>query len=235
MNINISQKVQYGMFIVSTEFKDRKNGQLANTFFQITAEPPRFAVSLSKENLTHDLITKSKIFSVSILTQETPMTFIGTFGFKSGRDINKFENLDFFTGVTGSPVIKDHSLGFIECKVNQQIDCDTHTLFIGEMLDGEIWEEKDSPLTYAYYHQIKGGKTPKTATHYIAESSNKILDNKQMENKMDTYICNVCGYVYDPKDGDPDNGIAPGTTFQDIPENWVCPLCGVGKEDFDKE
>ncbi len=49
---------------------------------------------------------------------------------------------------------------------------------------------------------------------------------------MTKYVCNVCGYVYDPEVGDPDSGIAPGTAFEDIPQDWVCPLCGVGKDDF---
>ena len=55
------------------------------------------------------------------------------------------------------------------------------------------------------------------------------------ETDMDKYICVVCGYVYDPELGDPENGIAPGTTFEDLPEDWVCPLCGVGKDEFEKE
>lgn len=53
--------------------------------------------------------------------------------------------------------------------------------------------------------------------------------------KMDKYVCNVCGYVYDPIEGDPNNGIAPGTPFEDIPDDWTCPLCGVEKENFSKE
>ena len=52
---------------------------------------------------------------------------------------------------------------------------------------------------------------------------------------MDKYECKICGYVYDPAKGDPDNGIAPGTKFEDLPADWLCPLCGVGKEDFEKK
>ncbi len=52
---------------------------------------------------------------------------------------------------------------------------------------------------------------------------------------MDKYVCDPCGYVYDPEDGDPDNGIEPGTRFEDLPEDWTCPICGAAKEDFDKE
>lgn len=51
---------------------------------------------------------------------------------------------------------------------------------------------------------------------------------------MDKYVCDVCGYIYDPAVGDPDNGIEPGTAFEDLPEDWLCPLCGVGKDEFSK-
>ncbi len=52
---------------------------------------------------------------------------------------------------------------------------------------------------------------------------------------MDKYVCTVCGYIYDPEEGDPDNGVSPKTAFEDLPDDWVCPVCGAGKEDFEKE
>jgi len=58
---------------------------------------------------------------------------------------------------------------------------------------------------------------------------------KKEDLRMDKYVCNVCGYVYDPKAGDPDNGVAPGTAFDDVPDDWTCPVCGAGKSDFEKE
>ena len=61
------------------------------------------------------------------------------------------------------------------------------------------------------------------------------ITTKKNINIMKKYVCETCGYVYDPALGDPDNGIAPGTAFEDIPEDWVCPLCGVGKDDFTPE
>lgn len=87
-------------------------------------------------------------------------------------------------------------------------------------------------MTYAYYHQCKGGKSPKTAPTYT-----KSVDEqpKKEEQNMDKYVCKVCGYVYDPAKGDPDSGIAPGTAFEDLPDDWVCPLCGAAKSDFEKE
>jgi rubredoxin len=59
--------------------------------------------------------------------------------------------------------------------------------------------------------------------------------NSNMEEKMDKYVCTLCGYVYDPAQGDPDNGVDPGTAWEDVPEDWECPVCGAGKDDFEKE
>ncbi|MDH7506606.1 MAG: rubredoxin, partial [Candidatus Thermoplasmatota archaeon] len=87
---------------------------------------------------------------------------------------------------------------------------------------------------YEFYHKVKGGYSPKTAPIYSKEVDKKI-EKKTEEEKMDKYVCEVCGYVYDPKIGDPDNGIKPGTKFEDLPDDWVCPVCGASKEAFHKE
>lgn len=152
----------YGMYIVSTEFDGKLNGQIANTAMQITSDPLCVVTCLNKANLTTDLIAKSEKFSVSILEQDVPMIFIGQFGFKSGRDIDKFANVDYFTGVTGAPMIRDWSVATYEAKVVKTVDFPTHMLFIGEVLSAHYL--KDAPLlTYADYHSIKKGKSPKTA------------------------------------------------------------------------
>lgn len=70
--------------------------------------------------------------------------------------------------------------------------------------------------------------------HVLANLIKKIINEKELLS-MEKYVCDVCGYVYDPAEGDPDNGVQPGTSFDDIPEDWVCPLCGVGKDMFSKE
>jgi rubredoxin len=91
---------------------------------------------------------------------------------------------------------------------------------------------QDKLMTYENYHEIKGGKSPKNAPTYIKEEEKEI--KKEVE-KMEKYICTVCGYTYDPEKGDPDNGIKPGTKFEDLPDNWVCPVCGAAKDAFEKE
>ena len=100
----------YGMYIVNTAEGGRLNGQIANTVMQITSEPLCVATCLNKANLTTELIQKSGIFSVAVLEEDVPMTFIGQFGFKSGRDIDKFANVQYELGPTGAPLIKDWSI-----------------------------------------------------------------------------------------------------------------------------
>ena len=94
-------------------------------------------------------------------------------------------------------------------------------------MEAEVLREGE-PMTYAYYHQVKRGTTPKTAPSYIEEK-------KEAKPKMAKYECTVCGYIYDPELGDPDGGVKPGTPFEEIPDDWVCPLCGAQKSDFTKQ
>ena len=231
MNPKTLHKISYGLYIICSKNGKKINGQIANALFQVTAEPATIAVSINKQNLTHEYIEKSDFFTVSILSESTPMSFIGNFGFKSGRDIDKFKDVEYKLGKVKVPLILDNALACIEAKVIDKIDVGTHTIFIGRVEDAEIITE-DKPMTYEYYHKVKGGFSPKTAPTY---SSAVDKETKKEEEKMDKYVCKVCGYVYDPEKGDPDSGVAPGSKFEDIPDDWVCPICGVGKEDFEKE
>lgn len=168
MNKSSLEKISYGLYIVSS-FKDGKlNGQIANTVFQVTSNPPRIAISINKENLTHEFIEASGYFAVSVLKQETPFPFIGNFGFKSGRIVDKFENCLYKIGKTGCPVVIENALAYMEFKLIDKIDVGTHTVFIGEMIDGETLGEGE-PLTYAYYKMVKKGKVPMSAPTYKKE------------------------------------------------------------------
>ena len=231
MNPKTLHKISYGLYVVCSKNGKKINGQIANALFQVTSKPPTIAVSINKQNLTHEYIDKSKCFTVSILSEETPLTFIGNFGFKSGRDIDKFKDVDHKLGKNKVPIIKDFTIACLEANVINKVDVGTHTIFIGNVLNGEILTE-DKPMTYEYYHKVKGGYSPKTAPTYSS-----IVDKavKKEEIKMERYVCKVCGYVYDPEKGDPDNGVAPGTKFEDVPDDWVCPVCGATKQDFEKE
>jgi flavin reductase (DIM6/NTAB) family NADH-FMN oxidoreductase RutF len=161
-------KISYGLYVVCSKNNEKINGQIANSIFQVTSEPPTIAVSINKLNLTHEYITKSKVFTISVLSEEAPMKFIGTFGFKCGRDINKFEEVNYKLGETKTPIVTDYSIAAIEAKVIDKIDVGTHTIFIGEIIDSEILSDK-TPMTYEYYHKVKGGFSPKTAPTYYKE------------------------------------------------------------------
>ena len=227
MNLKALYKLGYGLYVVCSTKGGRLNGQIANTVFQITSEPPTIAVSINKNNLTHEFITESKVFTASVLSQDTPLSFIGHFGFKSGRDIDKLEGINHKIGETQAPVVTDNTLAYLEARIVQEVDVGTHTIFIGEVVGADIIKEGE-PMTYAYYHQVKRGTTPKTAPSYVEEKKVGVI-------KSPKYECSVCGYVYDPELGDPDGGIKPGTPFEEIPDDWVCPVCGAAKSDFEKE
>jgi len=226
MNVKALYKLSYGLYIVCSRKGDRLNGQIANTAIQITSEPPTIAVSINKNNLTHEFIKESKVLAVSVLSQDTPLSFIGHFGFKSGRDIDKFEGINYKIGETQAPIVTDNTLAYLEARVIQEIDVGTHTVFIGELVGADVLREGE-PMTYAYYHQVKRGTTPKTAPSYIEEK-------KEVTPKMAKYRCTVCGYIYDPELGDPDGDIAPETPFEEIPDDWVCPVCGADKSEFER-
>lgn len=234
MDLKVLYNISYGIYIVSSKKEDQINGQIANTVFQITAEPATIAVSINKKNFTHYFITQSKVFAVSVLEQEVDMKFIGRFGFKSGRDQDKFEGINYKIGVTGSPIIMENTIAYLEAEVIQAIDVGTHTLFVGKVVEAENIK-KAKPLTYDYYHQIKKGISPQTAPTYIADNK-KIENNKKRKEleKMAKYECSVCGYIYDPEKGDPESGVNPGTPFEDLPDDWVCPICGAGKDEFEE-
>ncbi len=223
MDTKALYKISYGVYIVCSADGDKQNGQIANTVIQVASEPPTIAVSINKSNLTHEYIKKSRVFTASILAQDTPLSFIGDFGFKSGRDTNKFESVNYKIGTTKAPVVMDNTTAYMEVRITQEIDVGTHTMFIGELADAEVLSDNAS-MTYEYYHQVKRGTTPKSAPSYI--------EKKEEKSGMKKYECSVCGYVYDPAEGDPDSGIAPGTAFEDLPDDWVCPICGASKDDF---
>ena len=224
-------KLSYGMCIISSKKDDKFNGCIVNTVFQITPDPPMVAVSVNRQCLTHEYISDSKVFAVSILSQGAPMIFIGKFGFRTGRDIDKLEQVNFKTGQTGCPIILDNTVGFIEAEVVESIDVETHTLFIAGIAACEALDNDKEPMTYAYYRDIKHGRTPKTAATYIGKKS--AAKPTEGAAKMKKYKCLMCGYIYDPAAGDPDNGVEAGTAFEDLPDGWVCPDCGAGKDEFE--
>ena len=162
---SVFRDLSYGLYIVASRHEGRANAQVVNTVIQVTSDPPRVAVIINKKNFTHELITKSRVFSASVLEESTPMAFFGPFGFKSGRDVNKLAKTAFKEGATGCPLITEHALSVLEARVINEIDLGTHTVFIGDVLSSET-VKAGTPLTYKHYHQVLKGKSSPNAPTY---------------------------------------------------------------------
>ena len=169
MDINTFSKLSYGVYIVSSGNKDRQNGFIATTVMQVTVEPVQIIVACNKNNFTANLIRESKVFSASVIKQEYKPTTLGTFGFRPGKDFDKFEHCkEFFFGEhTQTPIVTEDCLAWFECRLVDEFDVGTHVLFVGEVLDAQIIAENEQPLTYAYYHEVKKGVTSKNAPTFI--------------------------------------------------------------------
>jgi flavin reductase (DIM6/NTAB) family NADH-FMN oxidoreductase RutF/rubredoxin len=219
INIEAFFKISYGLYVVSSGSSNKINGYISNAVFQVTAEPAQFAVCCSRNNFTTKLINESKLLSISVLKKEADSKLIGLFGYKSGRDIDKFANAKYMTGITGVPILLEDTIAWFECKVTQTVDLGTHLLFVAEIIGNDLIDSSGEPLTYAYYRDIKKGKAPKNAPTYI--------DKERIQTTIPAakkYKCLICGYTYDQTDG---------TDFSDLNDDWTCPVCGVNKSNFE--
>ena len=145
-------RISYGLYIITAQAEGRDNGQCANTCFQITSEPARLAIGINKLNFTHELIQKSGKFGVSVLSQ-TGHNYARKFGYRTGRDVDKFEGVAVHRGESGV-LLLDDVLVTMEATVISQLDSGTHTLFLADVTVGEILQEGD-PMTYAYFRSKK--------------------------------------------------------------------------------
>ncbi|NVO19167.1 MAG: flavin reductase [Bacteroidetes bacterium] len=219
------------MYIISTSHNEQANGYVANSVFQVTSDPPQLAVSCHKDNLSTGLIAKSRKFSVSVLQQNADSALISLFGYRSGREEDKFARTKHIKGKTGIPIVTQDTIAWFDCDLVQQVDLGTHILFIGQVMDCELMDESNKPLTYAWYREVKKAFSPKNSPTYIDPA--KRVKEKGNETPDQMYQCLACSYIYDPEVGDPEGGIPPGTAFEDIPDDWVCPVCGATKDMFE--
>lgn len=242
MNIDAFFKLSYGLYIVASKNNEgAMTGHVNNTSFQITADPPQFAVSTNKDNLTTKYIRESGYFSINILHDKVQKELINLFGFKSGTEVKKFAETNFESGVSGVPIVQQDVMAFIECKVVQAIEIDTHILFIGKAINANVLNPEATPITYQRYRDEIKGRAPKNAPTFQSKKLKEKLEQElgaelQLESKpqkVQKWVCTTCGWEYDPEVGDPDGGILPGTAFEDIPDDWVCPDCGAMKADFE--
>ena len=206
MNKKALHKLSSGLFLLSTKNGAQTNGCIINTVMQISSEPVLLTAAVSKNNLTHDLLLKSKICAVSVLSENISMDTICRFGFQSGRDTDKFAAFPHNLVQNGAPYIMQNISAYFAGTVVNTVDAGTHTLFIIEVTEMDTLTE-ETPLTYAYYQSVKKGTSPKNAPTYQAETAQK------------GYRCSICGYIAE---------------VEELPADFVCPVCKQPREVFVK-
>ena len=178
--MNLLFKITYGLYLLSSEAEGKHGGCVINTLSQQTSEPERFSVTVNKMNFTHDLIAKSGKFAVALLSKKVKFDLIKGFGMRSGRDTDKFADVDFVTAQNGCKVPTDGVLGFFGMKVEDSIDLGTHTMFLASATESRVLDGNAEELTYAYYHSdVK----PKPAPTPVASDE-------------EVWVCRICGYVH---------------------------------------
>ena len=193
--------LSYGLYVLTAREGGRDLGCIVNTVTQLTENPTRIAVSVNKQNFTNEVIQRTGLFNVSVLTEAAPMDLFRHFGFQSGRDVDKFAGRTDPTSENGLRYIDGPANALISGKVEQAIDCGTHMLYIA--LVTEARKLSDAPsMTYAYYFaNVKPKPQPKPA-----------------EKPRRGFVCRICGYFYE---GD------------ELPPDFICPLCKHGAADFE--
>lgn len=167
----------YGLFILTAKEGDKDNGCIVNTVSQVTTEPNRIVVAVNKKNYTHDMIVRTGVFNVSILTEQSKFDTYKHWGFQSGADVDKTEAITYSRAENGVIYIAEETNAYLSAKVVSATDLGTHTLFLADVTDGSVLSEGAS-VTYSYYQ-------------------NNIKIAPAATEKKKGYICTVCGYIYE--------------------------------------
>lgn len=209
----ILTSLSYGMFAIGAKGVTAPNACIANTVIQISSYPMTVAVSINHSNFTNECIKRSGEFTVSVLSENTSGAVIGALGFTSGRDGNKLNNVRHKILREGAPVIQEDICCWFLCRVVNTVETVTHTIFIAEPTAGSE-TIKGTPMTYDFYRNVIKGKSPQFAPTYIPEA----------EEAIDKYVCTICKYEYSD----------PLIPFEELPDSWICPICGAPKSVFRK-
>ena len=178
MNNNVMFNISYGLYVLTAKENDKHNGCIINTLQQVTTTPNKISITVNKDNYTHDMIMKSGEFNVSIISEAADFDLFKHFGFQSGKDVDKFADYPMGISDNGLAYLISSSNGYVSGKVISSIDLGTHTMFIADVVGGEVLNEEPS-VTYDYYH-----KNIKSAP--AAESKG--------------WVCKICGYVHEDAD-----------------------------------
>ena len=227
------RSLSYGLYLVTSREGDLKVGCVANTFQQVTSAPPRVSVALNKENATAQAVRETGRFAVTVLGEEATMDLIGAFGFRSSREFDKFSACSHELDVAEVPYVTSAGVARFSVRVEQVVDVGTHLMFIGEVEEAERLSDAP-PMTYAYYHTVLRGKTPPRASSFQdAELTSEPVAAAKLEPEPESaaepepaaerwgWQCTLCGYI---EEGYPDG----------LPEDYACPICGVGREMFER-
>lgn len=234
INIESFFKVSYGLYLVAAKHGEAKSGYVANTVFQVTSQPPKFGISCNKDNFTTDIIKKSGAFGFSVLGENASTGLIGDFGYRSTRETDKFRGVNYFIGETGSPIVTDSCVAWFECKVTETLDLGSHMVFIGEVIAADLVKSDAKSLTYNYYREVMKGFSPKNAPTFVDKAM--IHDENSAKNAInELWQCQLCHFTYESEKGDPISGIEAGTAFNDLPDDWTCPICGADKSMFERD
>lgn len=222
---NALSNITYGMYLVGSKYDGKYSGCISTTVCQSTSEPETITVTINKNNYTHELIKKSGNINISILSTKNDFNFISNFGFKTGKDFDKLENIEYIIGENNVPIVTENIVACISAKVINSFDAITHTIFHAKVIKATNLNLDMNlvPMTYEYYTKVIKGKSPKNAPTF------SLNDNDHVNEDFNKYKCTNCGYVYDENEID-----NHGVKFEGLPEDWVCPICGMNKEGFIK-
>lgn len=189
--------IGYGLYVVTSNDGKKDNGLIVNTVTQVTNTPNRIAVTINKENYSHHVIKQTGIMNINCLSTDAPFAVFEAFGFKSGRNTDKFADCTPLRSDNGLVFLPRYINSFMSLKVEQYVDLDTHGMFICSITESRVISQTET-MTYTYYQ-------------------NNVKPKPKTEGKKG-YVCKICGYVYE---GD------------ELPDDFICPLCKHGAADFE--
>lgn len=180
-------KIGYGLYVVTSNDGIKDNGLIVNTVSQVTSSPSRIAVCINKLNYSHDTVMQTGIMNVNCLSVEAPFSIFESFGFRSGKNVDKFAGYEMIRSDNGLAILPQYINAFMSLKVEEYVDLGTHGMFICSVSEAQVISERET-MTYSYYQE---NVKPKPNTE-----------------KKKGYVCTVCGYVYE---GDelPDDFVCP--------------------------
>ncbi len=189
--------IGYGLYVITSNDGQKDNGLIVNTVTQVTNSPNRIAVTISKENYSHHTINQTGKMNINCLSVDAPFSVFENFGFKSGRNTNKFEGMEILRSDNGLAFLTRYINSFMSLRVEKYVDLDTHGMFICEVTEARVITNLET-MTYTYYLE-------------------NVKPKPQLDNKKG-YVCKICGYVYEG---------------ENLPEDFICPLCKHGAADFE--